>query len=99
MNPKCSEDAAAEANISVYDEKGARNYEEGAPHLRLKRTRKLYLKLLQRVCVTARARTETPRVFDLGVGEGSVTFSLLAIGGKVSAVDLLANWNLDSRIA
>lgn len=79
---------AALANISVYDEEATRKYIDGAPHIKHASLRQLYGELVVQVFDAAKQQTETPKVLDLGAGEGSVTLPFLELGAKVVAVDI-----------
>jgi len=79
---------AALANVSTYDAEATREYIDGAPHIKHASLRRLYSKLLVQIFDSARQHTETPKVLDLGAGEGSVTLPFLELGAKVVAVDI-----------
>lgn len=79
---------AALANIAAYDSEATRNYIDGAPHIKLASLRKVYATLLIRVYDYAAKYSDTPRVLDLGAGEGSVTLPFLELGARVTAVDI-----------
>ena len=79
---------AALANISAYDEEGTKNYIDGAPHIKHAALRKFYGKLVVQVFDRAKQHIKTPRVLDLGAGEGSVTLPFLELGAKVVAIDI-----------
>jgi SAM-dependent methyltransferase len=79
---------AAAANDLVYDRKDATTYIEGAPHIKHASLRALYSKLLVQVFDAAAEHVQTPRILDLGSGEGSVTLAFLELGAKVTAVDI-----------
>ena len=76
------------ANAACYDAEGAREYIDGAPHLKHATLRDLYAELVVELFETAKKHTSTPRVLDLGAGEGSVTLPMLELGATVTAVDL-----------
>ena len=78
----------ARANLAAFDSAGAAAYIDGAPHLKHASLRRLYAKLLVEVFERARRHTLSPRVLDLGAGEGSVTLPLLDLGAHVTAVDI-----------
>lgn len=86
---------AALANVSSYDAEATRRYIDGAPHIKHASLRKLYGKLVVRVFDGAKKYTNTPKVLDLGAGEGSVTLPFLELGAKVVAVDI-SNSQLDA---
>lgn len=86
---------AALANVSAYDEKATREYLNGSPHHKHDLLRKLYAKLVVQVFDGAKEHTNTPKILDLGAGEGSVTLTFLELGGKVVAVDI-SNSQLDA---
>lgn len=77
---------AALANASAYGGDGATSI-DGAPHLKHASVRALYSEMIVRVLATAAESGETPRVLDLGAGEGSATLKFLALGARVTAVD------------
>lgn len=79
---------AALANISAYDTEVTEKYIDGAPHIKHHSLRAIYATLLVQVFDFAAKHTTTPRVLDLGAGEGSVTLSFLELGAKVTAVDI-----------
>lgn len=79
---------AALANISAYDAEGAKDYINGAPHIKHACLRELYARLLLQVFSHAKQYSGMPRVLDLGAGEGSVTLPLLEMGAQVTAVDI-----------
>ncbi|MGH8461582.1 MAG: class I SAM-dependent methyltransferase [Stenotrophobium sp.] len=79
---------AALANVSAYDEEAARNYADGAPHVKHASLRTLYAGLVVRTYDAARALNPVPEVLDLGAGEGSATLPFLELGAKVTAVDI-----------
>jgi SAM-dependent methyltransferase len=64
------------ANAACYDAEGAREYIDGAPHLKHSTLRDLYAELVVQLFETAKKHTSTPRVLDLEVG------------ARVTAVDL-----------
>lgn len=82
------QEVARLANQVDYDDKRAANYIDGAPHIKHEELRLLYGKLIVEVFDRARLSTPSPRVLDLGAGEGSVTLPLLQLGASVVAVDL-----------
>ncbi|MCP4661494.1 MAG: class I SAM-dependent methyltransferase [bacterium] len=79
---------AALANASTYDAEATRKYIDGAPHIKHASLRRLYAELVVQVFDRAKKHTETPRILDLGAGEGSVTLPFLELGAKVAAVDI-----------
>ncbi len=79
---------AALANVSAYDAEGTNAYADGSPHIKHAALRTLYGKLVVQVFDFARKHTATPRVLDLGAGEGSVTLPFLELGARVVAVDI-----------
>ena len=83
------------ANLSAYDAEATREYVDGAPHIKHASLRKLYGKLLVQIFDSATLCTKTPKVLDLGAGEGSVTLPFLELGAKVVAVDT-SNSQLDA---
>ena len=80
--------AAAAANREVYNTGWTEIFVEGAPHLKHASLRALVSRLIQQACERAVEHTPTPRVLDLGAGEGSVTRQLLELGTRVTAVDV-----------
>jgi ubiquinone/menaquinone biosynthesis C-methylase UbiE len=86
---------AALANVSAYNAEATREYIDGAPHIKHASLRELYAKLVVQILDSARKHTKTPKVLDLGAGEGSVTLSFLELGAKVVAVDI-SNSQLDA---
>ena len=79
---------AALANVSSYGAEATRRYIEGAPHIKHVALRKLYGRLVVNVFDRAQKHTKTPKVLDLGAGEGSVTLPFLELGAKVMAIDI-----------
>jgi len=79
---------AALANMFAYDEKATKKYMDGAPHIKHAVLRNLYAELLIRVFDYAKKHGETPKVLDLGAGEGEVTLPFLELGAEVTAVDI-----------
>jgi SAM-dependent methyltransferase len=79
---------AALANVSAYDANATKRYIDGAPHIKHASLRKHYGKLVVQVFDNAKLHKETPRVLDLGAGEGSVTLPFLELGARVVAVDI-----------
>ena len=79
---------AALANVSTYDAKATREYIDGAPHIKHASLRNLYGELVVQVFDSAKKHTNTPKVLDLGAGEGSVTLPFLELGAKVVAIDI-----------
>lgn len=79
---------AALANAAAYDSAAARAYAEGAPHLKHARLRSLYAELVVQVYDRVAEGNPSPRVLDLGAGEGSATLPFLELGARVTAVDL-----------
>lgn len=76
------------ANALAYDKRSAKQYIDGAPHIKHASLRKFYNKLAVKVFDFAAQHKEVPRVLDLGAGEGSATLSFLKLGAKVVAVDV-----------
>jgi len=81
---------AATANEVWYDSLPPGEYLEGAPHLKHRSLRALYSQLVERVFRLAARHESKPRVLDLGAGEGSATIPFLALGARVTAVDISA---------
>ena len=86
---------ASLANVSAYDAEMTRKYIDGAPHIKHVKLRRLYGELVVQIFDRAGQHTTTPRVLDLGAGEGSVTIPFLDLGAKVVAVDI-SNSQLDA---
>jgi SAM-dependent methyltransferase len=78
---------AALANAAIYDSEATRKYIDGAPHIKHSTLRQLYSRLVVTVYDFASRNTSTPKVLDLGAGEGSVTLPFLELGARVTAVD------------
>jgi SAM-dependent methyltransferase len=76
------------ANTSIYDTQATKLYIDGAPHIKHPSLRALYARLVVQVFDNARQFTRTPKVLDLGAGEGSVTLPFLELGAKVVAIDV-----------
>jgi 2-polyprenyl-3-methyl-5-hydroxy-6-metoxy-1,4-benzoquinol methylase len=83
------------ANEYAYDQDGSSKYIDGAPHIKHASLRELYARLLVRVFDSAARSAKTPRVLDLGAGDGSVTLPFLDLGAEVVAVDL-SNFQLET---
>lgn len=80
---------AALANIAAYNPALTKDYIDGAPHVKHESLRYLYGELVVRVFDEAKKHTTTtPRVLDIGAGEGSVTLSFLELGARVVATDI-----------
>lgn len=79
---------ASIANLTVYDAAQARRYIDGAPHVKHRSLRFFYAGLVLKVFEHAQRFTDSPRVLDLGAGEGSVTLPFLELGAHVTAVDI-----------
>lgn len=79
---------AALANIVAYNPALTKDYIDGAPHVKHESLRRLYGELVVRVFDEAKKHNATPRVLDIGAGEGSVTLSFLELGAKVVATDI-----------
>jgi len=83
---------ASIANDLAYgDESQTQRYINGAPHIKHAPLRMLYGELVLQVYDAVSRHTTTPRVLDLGAGEGSVTLPFLELGAHVLAVDLSAS--------
>lgn len=80
---------AALANVSAYAAYAA-VYVDGSPHLSHASLRALYLEMVVDVWAAAREDRADPRVLDLGAGEGAATLKFLALGARVTAVDVSA---------
>jgi len=79
---------AALANISHYDSEATKRNVDVSPHIKHPSLRALYGKLVVKVFDFALQHTKTPKVLDLGAGEGSVTLPFLSLGAKVVAIDI-----------
>jgi SAM-dependent methyltransferase len=79
------------ANKAAYDSEESDKYIDGAPHIKHFALRSLYGKLAVRTYDFASTYYRTPKVLDLGAGEGSVTLPFLDLGGEVTAVDISEN--------
>ncbi len=75
------------ANLSVYDSEATRKYIDGAVHIKHPSLRTLYAKLAIEIYDFATQHTLSPKVLDLGAGEGSATLPFLELGAFVTAVD------------
>ncbi len=82
---------AALANLSAYGAEATRKYSDGAPHVKHASLRTLYGRLVVQVYDYAKKHAVTPKVLDLGAGEGSVTLPFLELGANVTAVDISSN--------
>ncbi len=82
---------AALANRTAYGAKDAKAYIDGAPHIKHASLRRLYGELVLEVFDAAAAHAPSPKVLDLGAGEGSVTLPFLELGARVTAVDISSN--------
>jgi SAM-dependent methyltransferase len=78
---------AALANVSAYNAEATRKYIDGAPHIKHASLRMLYGRLVVQIFDNAKKHNKTPKVLDLGAGEGSVTLPFLELGARVVAVD------------
>jgi SAM-dependent methyltransferase len=91
-DPSIDEEAirrvAAFANNLAYGEKDVKTYIQGAPHIKHAALRELYGKLVLEVYHAATEHSPSPRLLDLGAGEGSVTLPFLQLGARVTAVDI-----------
>ncbi len=83
--------SAAVANQTAYNKSEAKSYGKGAPHLKHKSVRKLYIELVGTLFNRAKNINSVPRVLDIGAGEGSVTISFLEFGARVTATDISGN--------
>ncbi|HMO83469.1 MAG TPA: class I SAM-dependent methyltransferase [Lacipirellulaceae bacterium] len=79
---------AALANNLAYEGKDPHAYINGAPHIKHGALRHLYGQLVIEVFDASRRFAPTPKVLDLGAGEGSVTLPFLELGARVVAVDI-----------
>lgn len=76
------------ANMAYYDLNEADEYIDGAPHIKHETLRTLYGSLIVKIFDDAFKTRRTPKVLDLGAGEGSVTLPFLELGCHVTAVDI-----------
>ncbi len=81
---------AAQANRVAYDAGAPRNFLYGSPHLKHAQLRRMYASLAARVYQNALQSSASPRVLDLGAGEGSATLPFLELGARVTAIDVSA---------
>ncbi len=88
MNRKALERRVALANQSSYYLSASDAYIDGAPHLKHREIQDLYARLVVQVYDRARLSADEPSVLDLGAGEGSATLPFLALGARVTAVDI-----------
>jgi SAM-dependent methyltransferase len=79
---------AALANVAMFHEEGTTKCVSASPHLTHPIVRDLYKNLVTRTFNTAKKYANTPRVLDLGAGEGSATLPFLELGAHVTAVDI-----------
>lgn len=78
---------AARANAGAYDSLEGAAYLNGSPHLRHASLRTRYGALVVEAYDRAAAAGASPRVLDLGAGDGSATLPFLDLGARVTAVD------------
>lgn len=88
---KSIDQIAALANGLIYDDELAKNYIDGAPHIKHISLRQLYYQFVFDLYKHAKKYTKNPTVLDLGAGEGSVTIPFLELGAKVVAIDVSYN--------
>lgn len=88
MDCKTQQALVASANRSSYNASTNRAYIDGAPHLKHRSLQDLYAELVVRIYNRASTSGEAPSVLDIGAGEGSVTLPFLALGARVTAVDI-----------
>lgn len=79
---------AALANVATYNDQFTKSYIDGAPHIKHESLRMLFGGLLVKVFDEAKKRNASPRVLDIGAGEGTVTLSFLELGARVVATDI-----------
>jgi len=79
---------AALANQALYDRDRTVECSESFPHIRHPRLQDLFAKLIAQVFSSATQFTNTPKILDLGAGEGSATLPFLELGAYVTAVDI-----------
>jgi SAM-dependent methyltransferase len=75
------------ANLRRFDSEGTARCVDGSP-VKHPSVRRVYRNLVGRVFETAKKYSETPRVLDLGAGEGSATVAFLELGAHVTAADI-----------
>lgn len=85
------DEIAGQANKAVFDATAPDTYIDGAPHIKHASLNLLYDKLVKDVYVTATQRIDSPKVLDLGAGEGSATLPFLKLGADVTAVEISEN--------
>jgi SAM-dependent methyltransferase len=78
----------ARQNETLYNSYSAADKINASPHLKHQHIKNEYLQLVAGVFEEARKNAETPKILDLGSGDGSVTLPFLAFGAKVTAVDI-----------
>ena len=83
-----SQKIASISNKIAYANKDSGRCIDGAPHIKHGALRELYGRLVCDVYDHATRYAPSPRVLDLGAGEGSVTLPFLALGAWVTAVDV-----------
>ena len=88
MMDKRADKIALLANTAIYDSEAMQKYVDGAPHIKHAILRKLYSKLVVAIYDSAYKYNSTPKILDLGAGEGSVTLPFLELGARVTAVDI-----------
>lgn len=79
---------ATSANLKVFNQDRTRTYREGSPHVKQRAVWRLCLELLKEVYGYASRFSPSPRILDLGAGEGTTTTPLLQFGATVTAVDI-----------
>lgn len=85
--------SASRENREMYDSMELKDYIDGAPHLKHKKLRKLYIEFANKI--VANSKKNNNSVLDIGAGEGTTTNCFLSLGSKVTAVDISQN-QLDS---
>ncbi|MDP1623927.1 MAG: class I SAM-dependent methyltransferase [Bacteroidales bacterium] len=80
--------SVAKQNEVLYNSYSAEDNINASPHLKHQQIKDLYLTLVNNVFDKAKVNTEQPEILDLGSGDGSVTLPFLALGAKVTAVDI-----------
>jgi 2-polyprenyl-3-methyl-5-hydroxy-6-metoxy-1,4-benzoquinol methylase len=85
--PTSMDHRAAIANAAAYNSYASGGAEE-CPHMRYETLRRLYARLAADVFTRATRRATTPRVLDLGAGDGTVTRTFLELGASVTAIDV-----------
>ncbi len=81
--------SASNENKELYNSMMLKDYIDGAPHLKHKKLKKLYIELANKV--VSNSKKVNNSVLDIGAGEGTTTNCFLSLGSKVTAVDISQN--------